>query len=607
MLRFIKGLVNKLSNMKILKKLIAIYTVSVLLPLLIIGVYLTLDLRNTYLNASIAQSTMNNVRISSRIGELLNLLTNISDKIYYDNEILQLISSRYSTYEQVIKSYKDCKQLDDYIVYYPQVDSIMLYVDNDTMVDNGHFTRITTDIRNLTWFQNAVNSDGELLLEAVPDNFTKFHNMSLVRKIPLGYGDKYAVLAINISYSYLRSLCDAEAYKTYITVNRSTIVLSEKRREIGDDYDTINIDKQVLQKEEPAILQYGDSKSVIFEKSFTPLRTKSSVQVITIMPVSALDQTSQNTLIAGLLITTLLFIPTCGVIVLFSRSLSRRIGLIREEMHKAVTGDFNISAESYGQDEVGELHADLVTMIGDMEKLIGDMYEERLQKEKLMARQKEVEFKMLASQINPHFLFNTLETIRMKANVNGDKEVAQAIMILGKTMRHIIEMTNTRVQLASELDQVKSYLDIQKFRFGDKIQYRITVEYDIVPANYFILPLLLQPLVENAFVHGLETQDKGGMITIELYSEGEQLIISVADNGAGLDEESVAALNLKINQEAYYSSKSIGLCNVNQRIKLYYGQEYGLTLESAPGIGTNVTMHLPLTGKVVSDAQSIDS
>ena len=222
------------------------------------------------------------------------------------------------------------------------------------------------------------------------------------------------------------------------------------------------------------------------------------------------------------------------------------------------------------------------------------MYEAELNEKELRNEQQIMEYKMLASQINPHFLYNALETIRMKAVTTGDKEVANAIKILGKTLRYVLENTGTSyTTLKKELDHIENYLAIQKLRFGKRINYRLIME-DIRPEKFEILPLLLQPVVENAVVHGLESQDGNGQIEVSVsLLENEKMKITVSDNGRGMTEEELENIREKLATPDLALQSSIGLYNINQRIRLCYGQEYGMEIESRYGEGTQVILYLP--------------
>ena len=201
---------------------------------------------------------------------------------------------------------------------------------------------------------------------------------------------------------------------------------------------------------------------------------------------------------------------------------------------------------------------------------------------------------MLANQINPHFLFNALETIRMKAYCKGDQEIAGVVKLLGRIMRKNLEVGSEPVKLESEIELVKSYLEIQKFRYGDKINYKINLDEAL--KDYQILPLLVQPVVENAIVHGLECNEGEGVVDVTINRESDLLIIKVEDNGAGMAQEKLQQVIGTLDEVDEAPERRIGLKNVHQRIKLYYGDEYGLVLGSEFGKGTTVKMNLPGKG-----------
>lgn len=224
------------------------------------------------------------------------------------------------------------------------------------------------------------------------------------------------------------------------------------------------------------------------------------------------------------------------------------------------------------------------------------MYQALLKEQQLLNEQQVMEMKMLAGQINPHFLYNTLESIRMKSLTSGNREVANAIKLLGKSMRYVLENTGTSlVTLKKELDYVETYLQIQKIRFGDRVNYRIEVIGTLDLEKYLILPLLLQPVVENAIVHGLEQVSENGRIDICVdVPEKEMLQISVSDNGCGMSGEELEILRIRMAQKTLDKTASIGLCNTNQRIRLYYGESYGMTIESTQGKGTRIRLKIPV-------------
>ena len=180
----------------------------------------------------------------------------------------------------------------------------------------------------------------------------------------------------------------------------------------------------------------------------------------------------------------------------------------------------------------------------------------------------------------------------MKAFCNGDREIADIVKKLGKIMRRNLEVSDKIVSLKSELDLVANYLEIQALRFEGRVSYEFNTELDT--EKYKVLPLLLQPIVENAFVHGLEGSKEGGKIIVNIYLEAEYLIVEVKDNGVGINKEKLVILNKDIDLEAESGRRSLGVRNIKERIQLYYGEEYNMKIESTVGKGTTVKLYLPM-------------
>jgi two-component system sensor histidine kinase YesM len=275
---------------------------------------------------------------------------------------------------------------------------------------------------------------------------------------------------------------------------------------------------------------------------------------------------------------------------------SNRVDTLREAMHKASNENYDVPAQLMGEDEISEAFTDLLKMVAKIKDKDAKMYEARINSKRLKNAQQRIEMEVLASQINPHFLYNTLETIRMKAFKAGDRDVANAIKLLGKAMRYVLENTGTSsTTLKNELDYIETYLQIQKLRFSDRINYSLIVERGLNTEEHDILPLLIQPIVENAIVHGLEESENEGLILIEVYTDNkEALHIDISDNGCGMDAGTLQELQKRIETPHQNSSKNIGLYNINQRIHLCYGAEYGILVQSTVGKGTKVSLILPL-------------
>ena len=232
-----------------------------------------------------------------------------------------------------------------------------------------------------------------------------------------------------------------------------------------------------------------------------------------------------------------------------------------------------------------------------IKNLIKEVYIKNLEQEQFESRQNAIRFKMLSAQINPHFLFNTIDNIRMKSLSLGNKDIPYMLKLLAKILRYNLTVESKEVPLFKEIEIISSYLEIQHKRFADRINYDISLLCDATKIE--ILPLLIQPIVENSFSHGLESKTEGGMIYIlvqEIENKDKPLLsISIQDNGCGMPQEKIQELQEKLsNPSVEKINSSFGMVNVNQRIKLYYGKEYGITIKSKENEGTCVTITIPL-------------
>jgi two-component system, sensor histidine kinase YesM len=595
-MKIIIKLKDRINNLKIRRKLIFSYVIVVLLPVLIVGIYLTSGMRKMVMDKAVNEAYTNADRIQYRLTEVIKIVNDVSDRIYFNERLRNIVRKQYKSTAEAVNVYNDNPIFDEYMRYYKEIASIRFYVDNETMLDDSQFIKTTEDIRKTSWYKEAIEGSGRITWTYRYDEIVRQNYLSLTRVVRYDNVNRLGVLVININEESLRAIIKDEPFNTILSINNGTVVTSNDK-ESGKDISSLVSSEQLLssRKNYKFTQDYKKQKSNIIMNSFAVEKSSSSYfQILTIMPIRQITNNANQISFRAFSIIALSLIIAILLIVIFSKTFSDRIIMLRGVMRRVVSGDFNIEEHIAGEDEIGELYEDLHKMMESIKQLINEVYLEKLQKEQLSNKQREVEFKMLASQINPHFLYNTLETIRMKALISGQKELANTVKMLGKIMRRNLEAGQNLVPLQSEIELMKGYLDIQKLRFGDRINYSIQVLADI--EHYEVLPLLLQPIVENAFVHGLEGKEGQGIIDIVINEDEDLLVIDVIDNGLGIDEERLNYVYRKINNLSEGSKKSIGLSNVNQRIRLCYGEGYGIKVTSQKGQGTKVSIYLPMVG-----------
>ncbi len=233
-------------------------------------------------------------------------------------------------------------------------------------------------------------------------------------------------------------------------------------------------------------------------------------------------------------------------------------------------------------DEIGTLNQNLTLMVEYIQDLILTQYENKL-------KRREIELKYMQSQINPHFLYNTLDSIRWMAVMEDKQEIAEQVEALSDIFRHALSGGKEMVTVKKEIEHLKNYILIQKNRFGDRLQVDIQVQDST--QECWVLKLILQPLVENAIVHGLEKKMEGGTVYVSVKRDGNRLYYQVEDDGVGTDEQLINSYLHEDGEE----HNVFALKNIDERIKLKYGADYGLSFHSTVGVGTRVEICLPFT------------
>ena len=276
------------------------------------------------------------------------------------------------------------------------------------------------------------------------------------------------------------------------------------------------------------------------------------------------------------------------IIVLYSIRISRRItDPIRLLSRKAE----QFGADRFSAEPVKTDILELQTLDQSFDRMAGrisTLMEKQIADQKSLHR---AELELLQAQINPHFLYNTLDSIVILAESQREEEVIDMVTSLSTFFRNSLNHGRDLISLRAELSQATSYLEIQQIRYSDILSYRVLVPEELQES--MVPKLILQPLIENALYHGIKNRRGRGHIEITGERSGDDILLRVADNGAGMDPEQLRMLQAGVYQD---NSPGLGLKNVQQRIRLYCGDVYGLTFESAPGEGTTVTIRLPGTG-----------
>ena len=310
---------------------------------------------------------------------------------------------------------------------------------------------------------------------------------------------------------------------------------------------------------------------------------KAGWKLTSIVPVAVIKKEANH---VGSLVLTL-NISVFSLLCLFNAFLFTRLNAPLKSLVKKINliknGNSDVLVSIEGNDEISQLSEGFNEMLTRVKELITKVHKSEM-------RRKNLEIKALQRQINPHFINNTIESIYMMSIINNDTQVAEMTSAFGRVVRYGISDSRDFVTVKEEIDHLNEYLFIQKVRFGSNLSISFNIDEEILDKK--IIKLLLQPIVENSVQYGVELLDVAEKITISGYLSGDKLIFNIRDNGLGIEEERLSEIIAKIN-DFDNDFSSIGLRNVNERIKLSFGDDYGIQIHSEKNKGTFVKLLLP--------------
>ena len=571
-----------------------LFLFAVIIPVWVFGLFAITRVRGQLLKHYSEQIHADSMRVNSILFDTTLSMYNTVEPVMNNRNYMKLLGLEHwndDTGRQFDAMNDDLNTLQ---LNNAAISSLEIYTDNPLVSNNSHIT-YSPDYSEQDWYQHlpANGRQGWILIHKLNSIFKyDYYELCLIRRMGIISNQYSAYIVLCVDNNYLANRLEQTDSDILAALEDTTICYASdssymnKKMNMPDDFNG-------------GYYKYTGATTYNGKKMLTDIVTFQSYQTNDKFYIAANDDTAytgiERTTFLYILILLIASIIPAIVITKFSSYFSNRVTTLRLAMHQASREDYSIIDSFPGDDELAETFIDLRTTITNIQKKEALYYESRINEQQLINKQQQMEYNMLASQINPHFLYNTLETIRMQALSYNCPDVATSIKLLGKSMHYVLENTGTNTTtLQKELDYIKTYLAIQKLRFGDRVnaEFDIPEIYDL--SSISILPLLLQPIVENAISHGLEDIYGKGIITISVrISEDEKLIITVSDNGIGMDEETLRQVRDRMINHETNDARSIGLYNINQRIKLFYGEEYSLQINSAPEKGTTAVLTLP--------------
>ena len=468
----------------------------------------------------------------------------------------------------------------------------IISVDGRMLINEGkESVNPDLDLSTQYWYTQALEShDGPVLTSSHVQHIISGQRpwvITLSRGIrnQNGSGEKEGVFFIDLNYSAISELCDQSTMGTkgyaFILDADGNIVYHPQQQQLYNELQTEKI--QMIMDSEEGTVRTGTGNN---DKLYSISRsTKTGWTVVDCTSVRELLRQSRQAQSIYVITAIVLVVVALLISRFIARSITFPIQKLRDSMKQVQEGDFSISDVVVdSRNEIGSLTKSFDVMTHKIQELMEQNVRDQEEKRKS-------ELKALQSQINPHFLYNTLDSIIWMAEGKKNEEVVLMTASLARLLRQSISNEDEVVPIAQEIEYAKGYLTIQKMRYKDKLEFQIEVDPSIM--HITLIKLVLQPIIENAIYHGLKYKESKGLLIVKGFMRNGNAVLQVIDDGVGMDEETLKHIYDK--HKVNYQSNGVGVYNVQKRLKLYYGNDYGIVYESEPGKGTTATITIPGT------------
>ena len=558
-------MIQRFNNLKFQTKIFLLCLTISLIPTSILGFFcynqlntLLLEREQTALYDSIMQESLN---ISSK----LSTYKTISEYLVWDSDLNSVFKQTYESNSQMYRAYtQEIEPLFSTIKHLnPSITKIIIYTDLDIYPRTGVLEPLD-QIEYYPWYQEVSDTINALYIHSMEDNSLSVvqrfirtpKNISAYIMLQINTEQLFSSMTTLYSSSYGVLIADADGYPIwqYHTNDLPDNIMSVSS--LTDD--TLSDVTQSHYIVETVVDQNSDWTYYI-------IRPTKAVRAATRIIIS----------------TTLIIITLCLFFIflfsyLLSHSLVRPLEKLTENIKQVVSGDYEITDIPHFSDEVGQLIENFTDMVHQLNHLINDTLKAKIVQQKM-------QFRALQAQINPHFLYNTLSLINSQSILAGHPEIGLPARYMATFYRTSLNKGKDFILVKEELENIKSYINIQLLMHSDSFDVSYDIDPDILS---FIMPnLMLQPLVENAIIHGIDCRktDCRGRLEITAKGSGDHLIFTITDNGCGIPED-------KLTEILSERTNSYGVENVHTRAQLQYGSEYGLQYKSHVGSGTEVTL-----------------
>lgn len=588
---------NVFAKLTLKGKLIVSFIGFVTIPLAILSIF-SLNLYSEEIQQTVIKSSIqSNEQINKNLDTFLGMLSKLSEYPVKDNKIKNLLSKDYTQYEYAeYEEAVDKDEIKDLLYnniksYSNIIDSVMLYR-ADTLKIAG---RTPADSLNASyspekekWFKKLQSLDGACAIVGVHRDFQQSprgnYVISVGRAI-INYDTRKLTgyIIINVRVENLETLwADVELTKNskfYLVDENNNIVFGKDNLQINEKIGSVLGENPVFNDSSYIIKKLGNEDYyLISSKSIS-----SNWTVLSIIPKKELFSYLNRMFNITVLLSIIISILSVAAAVFIATGVTKPLYKLNHKMKLVGQGNFEVEIDK-SSGEVGDISLTVQKMIYEIKRLISKIYQEEEEK-------RNAEMNALQAQINPHFLYNTLNAIKWMASMQGAASIESSLGSLSYLFMFIAKSSGDFISIRDEIKFLQEYLSILNLRYYNRFTVDYEIDEDIY--NYKSLKFLLQPVVENAVFHGIEGVDRKGLLKIRARCENNKILFSIEDNGKGISEDIMKSIFEEENKMTNRSINSIGIPNIQKRIKLFFGDEYGLSIKSKADRGTTVILTIP--------------
>lgn len=583
-----KGVFNFINDIPLNSKFLMIYLFCVFVPILTINLIFWNKISNDMKDREKENLNISINRVKTDISNILEGCVDVSHSVSSDKDLHETMEREFNDTTQYYEVYYDSlkDRINRYEPIYNNIKNIILYTSNDTIVSGGNYYSIDQRVKGAKWYEDVRQAGNNVVLYTYRDksdagisDYEQY--LCVLRQLNefATSSDKYEqILKIDININEIYDIFGREKdyLELFLVDPNGRIVCSTAHKYEG------NLSKGYTNFNS---IYDNEKNSSFFKCTFNTAGYLNGWNIIGIPKRSHIMNESKGSDILILCISFAVTLISTFLVCIIVRSYNYRLKKLLKHIMGVKNENFDLIKIDEGKDEIGELILSFNMMASKMNTLINDVYKLQLKKKDLEIQRVQAELKLLQSQVDPHFLFNTLNAVMAICVKNNYTDLTEVIKYLSKIFRRLISWKDDLVTVREEISFTEMYLKIEKFRFLEKFDYEIVVDEKIFDLK--VPKMSIQTLVENACKHGIQNTADIGVIKIKVSQINEFLYIDIEDNGSGIEEDKLKEIMEELNGEDNFC-ENVGIRNVYKRLHLYYGNDVEFNIESEINKGTIV-------------------